>query len=166
MTRQKLEATSWLAVVHAYQECNRRYARLLDAFDLTIPQFDVLTAIARSARTTPKTIADELIVTRGNVTGVLRRLQDRGLIETTSNPTDARSFYCVLTPSGRRLLDGALRAAGRFVTRQLEPFSDRDLARTREQMTLMREHLQQLDVDALVTGCATTQSAKTGAQQG
>ena len=38
--RSKLETTSWLAVVRAYQECNRRYAQLLKGFDLTIPQFD------------------------------------------------------------------------------------------------------------------------------
>ena len=168
MKRSKLEAASWLAVVHAYQECNRRYARLLDAFELTIPQFDVLTAIARSAQTTPKAIADELIVTRGNVTGVLRRLQDRGLIETRNNPADARSFFCELTPAGKRLLDDALSAASRFVTAQLAPFSDAELERTQGQMLAMREHLQQLDVDALISQSRhrSNQSAKTGARQG
>ena len=72
--RQQLEASSWFAVVRAYQECNRRYAQMLEHFDLTIPQFDVLTAIRRLPAATPKQIADELVVTRGNISGLLQRL--------------------------------------------------------------------------------------------
>ena len=44
-SRKKLEARSWLSVVRAYQECNRRYTVLLRGYDLTIPQFDVLAAV-------------------------------------------------------------------------------------------------------------------------
>ncbi len=45
--RSKLQTRSWFAVVSAYQECHRRYARLLDAFGLTVTQFDVLLAVRR-----------------------------------------------------------------------------------------------------------------------
>ena len=56
--RKKLQTTSWFSVVRAYQECTRRYARLLEAFDLTIPQFDVLTVVSQLAgEATPKAIA-------------------------------------------------------------------------------------------------------------
>ncbi len=150
VSRQKLEASSWIAVVRAYQECNRRYTQLLAGFELTIPQFDALNAIARlGTGATPKAVAAELVVTRGNLTGVLHRLEDAGLIRTRANEVDGRSFVCVVTRAGTRRLERARRAAALFVHEQLSPFSDTDLRRTEAQMATMQEHLKTIDPDEL-----------------
>ncbi len=144
--RMKLQASSWLAVVRAYNECNRRYAKLLAGFDLTIPQFDVLSAIlALDWEATPKRIADELIVTRGNITGVLHRLQERGLVKTRHHEKDGRSFVCELTAAGRRLLKRARAAASIFITQQLSPFDDATLQETEALMKQMHSHLQTIN---------------------
>ncbi len=151
--RQRLEASSWIAVVRAYQECNRRYTLMLEHFDLTIPQFDVLSAIHKhDPAATPRMIADELVVTRGNITGLLHRLQERRLVRTRSHETDGRSFYCELTPSGRRLFENARKAASRFIAEQLSPFSDDEVRDTREMMTRMRSHLETLDPRSIASG--------------
>lgn len=148
--RQKLQASSWFAVVRAYQECNRRYARLLQAFDLTISQFDLLNAVHRlEDQAMPKLIAEKLLVTRGNITGVLRRLQDRKLIATREQEHDGRSFVCYLTPAGTELLQQAHRATVMFVNEQLAPFSDAELQQTEKQMNRMLSHLQTIDPAAL-----------------
>lgn len=148
--RKKLQASSWFAVVRAYQECTRRYAQLLKGFDLTIPQFDVLSAIHQLAdQATPKAIADELVVTRGNITGVLHRLQDRALIRTRHNEQDGRSFVCELTSDGLGLLRRARGAAALFIDAQLAPFDDATLRETEEQMNRMRSHLLTIDPDAI-----------------
>lgn len=148
--RRRLEASAWLAVVRAYQKCTRRYAALLEAFDLTIPQFDALSAIAKLGdAATPKAIAEELIVTRGNVSGVLRRLVDSGLIDTRDNETDGRSFLCELTAAGRRRLADARVAAASFIEHQLEPFDDATLVATEAVMQRMESHLDTLDPDAI-----------------
>ena len=148
--RSKLETTSWLAVVRAYQECNRRYAQLLKGFDLTIPQFDVLNAVRQlGLDATPRAIADELVVTRGNITGVLRRLQERALLDTRHHEYDGRSFVCILTSGGERLLGEARLAAARFITAQLEPFASRELQETERQMNRMRLHLQSMNPDEI-----------------
>lgn len=140
-----------MAVVRAYQECNRRYAQLLQGFELTIPQFDALTAISRLGDdATPRAIASELVVTRGNVTGVLQRLEDSGLIRTKANARDGRSFICELTRPGNKRLDGARRAAAAFIREQLAPFDDRALARTETQMREMHAHLQTIDPESIV----------------
>ena len=101
--RRALEASSWLAVVRAYQECTRRYAQMLDHFDLTIPQFDVLTAIRRhEPAATPHLIAQDLLVTRGNITGVLQRLQEHDLVTLPENESlhiqDTPDFLKPLIP--------------------------------------------------------------------
>lgn len=149
-SRTKLQARSWFAVVQTYQECNRRYARLLKPFGLTITQFDVMIAIHRLGdRATPNAIAEELLVTRGNITGVLHRLQDSDLISTRRHEADGRSFVCVMTAEGQALMNQARHAASRFIAAQLSPFDEKALRQTERQMNEMREHLLSVDPDAI-----------------
>ena len=155
VSRRKLEASSWLSVVRAYQECQRRYTRLMEAFGLTTPQFDALNAIARLGEdATPKAIASELVVTRGNITGVLHRLEDAGLVATRANEADGRSFICLLTDKGVSLLQDARRAAAAFIREQLAPFSDKELVETESRMCRMRAHLMNIDPEAVVLAAA------------
>ena len=150
MNRAKLESRSWLAVIRAYQECTRRYAQLLGHYELTAPQLDVLSAINKHApEATPKAIAEELVVTRGNITGVLNRLHERELIETRQHATDGRSFVCELTASGRTLLRRAMSAGGEFIREQLAIFEDDELESTMRQMQRMEAHLREMDPDAI-----------------
>ena len=148
--RKKLEASSWFAVVRCYQECTRRYTRLMQGFDLTIPQFDVLSAIHKlGEEATPKAIADELVVTRGNITGVLHRLQDHGLLATRVNEHDGRSFVCEMTDQGRTVFRQARLAASLFIDQQLAPFSCDELRQSEDQMNRMRRHLMTIEPEHL-----------------
>ncbi|NNK38077.1 MAG: MarR family transcriptional regulator [Xanthomonadales bacterium] len=148
--RIRWQTLSWFAVVRTYQECQRRYSALLRHYDLTVTQFDVLNSILRLGdQATPHAIAEELVVTRGNITGVVQRLQEHGWIATRPNEADGRSFVCTLTDSGYHRLEQARRAAALFIDRQLEPFSDQELQETRRQMDRMREHLLTIDPDAV-----------------
>lgn len=150
--RARLQATSWFAVVRAYQECTRQYSRMLAAFGLTIPQFDVLSAIlALGDAATPKAIAAELLVTRGNITGVLHRLQSQDLVRTEPHDQDGRSFICHLTPQGQALLAEARRAAALFIEQQLAPFDESQLRQTEQTMQQMQAHLSTLDPEAIAT---------------
>ena len=146
----RLQATSWIAVVETYQECNRRYAEMLREFDLTVPQFDVLNAIYNlGADALPKRIADRMLVTRGNVSGVLNRLQERELIVTRHKLSDKRSFVCELTPAGLRLFESAKTGAALFIDEQLSPFNEDEMRSIEEVMHRMRAHLQTLDPIAI-----------------
>ncbi len=147
----KLESSCWFAVVEAYQACNRRYSAMLREFDLTIPQYDVLNAIDKLGEDAqPKQIADELVVTRGNVTGLLTRLQERRLIRTRRSESDGRSFLCELTSRGEALLADARAAAAVFISEQLAPFDDESKAEMQSTMHRMKAHLETLDPIAIV----------------
>ncbi|NND57052.1 MAG: MarR family transcriptional regulator [Xanthomonadales bacterium] len=149
--RMKSETSSWLAVVRAYQECNRRYSQMLAGFDLTVPQFDVMNSIsALGDSATPKAIAERLIVTRGNITGVLHRLQDHSLVVTEQHDSDGRSFVCKLTKRGAARLAQARQAATIFIGKQLAPFNDARLVDTERTMTRMFEHLQTIEPEEII----------------
>ena len=153
--RRQLETASWFAVVRAYLECNRRYAQMLQHFDLTVTQYEVLITVQRLGDgAAPKAIAEQLLVTRANMSGVVKRLRERALLRTTASAADGRSYLCSLTPDGRALLGRAQAAAARFIRAQLAPFADAELAAVEKLMHRMRDHLAGLEPDQLALGAA------------
>lgn len=74
--------------------------------DLTLPQFDVLAQLARCEREgtdcTPGALSRMLLVTAGNVSGLVERLAARGLIRRDPDPGDRRRVWLRLTARGRR----------------------------------------------------------------
>lgn len=145
-----LRLQSWMAVVVAYQSCTRKYSQMLEEFGLTAPQFDVLLAVdALQAQATPKHIAQRLLVTKGNITGVLSRLEAAGLIERRPHAQDGRSMVCSLSATGQHTLDLARRAAAAFIEQQLAPFDDEAVNRIGQDMRRMTQHLRALDPVAI-----------------
>lgn len=151
MTRpDRPDLRTWFAVVRAYATCERKYARLLSHFDLTIPQFDAMTAVERrGGEATASEVAESLMVTRGNVSGLIRRLEERGLITIEPHPRDARSVRCALTPAARARMARARLAADAFIGEQMAPFDASALAETEVRMEQMRRHLERMDPDAI-----------------
>ena len=79
---------------------------------LTTPQFDVLATLADTAthQMTPKELAEQTWITKGTLTGVIDRLEAKGLVERMPSPVDGRSQIVALTRKGRRLTDDSLPA--------------------------------------------------------
>lgn len=141
---------AWLSVVQTYQICQRRYEELLAIFGLTLAQFDALNAIDRLGdHALPKNIADALVVTRGNVSGLLKRLSFAGLVQLEPHPDDGRAWLVRLTADGRKRLQRAQAAARRFVIAQMQPFSAEEQESTRQLMQAMQAHLRSLDIHAI-----------------
>ncbi|MBI4229816.1 MAG: MarR family transcriptional regulator [Planctomycetes bacterium] len=69
----------------------------------TLPQFDVLAQLSRHPEgMTAGALSRALLVTAGNVTGIVSRLVARGLVARSLAPSDRRSVVLRLTPAGRR----------------------------------------------------------------
>jgi DNA-binding MarR family transcriptional regulator len=76
--------------------------RFEDEFDTTLPRFDVLASLYRAPDGLQMSaLSRDLLVSNGNVTVVVRQLQEQGLILSQANPRDGRSAIVSLTPAGR-----------------------------------------------------------------
>jgi len=147
---QALASSAWLSVVRAYQTCTKRYEELLALHGLSAAQFDCMDAIDRLGdEALPKHIADALLVTRGNVTGLIRRLERAGLVQLEPHAADGRARLIRLTDQGAVLHQAAKRSARAFVRAQLAPFDRFDLDQTHAVMNTMHFHLLDLDVRAI-----------------
>ena len=73
------------------------------AHGITLGQFDVLTHVARSEGLNQRELADQLLVTKGNISHLVDRLERAGLVERRSGR--GRSCYLYPTQAGRKLLE-------------------------------------------------------------
>lgn len=78
--------------------------RLLGKYDLTAPQFNILTLISTSHTGKLGNLADTLRCSRGNLTGVVKRLERKGFITRTRSTLDERVVTPAVTDAGRDLL--------------------------------------------------------------
>ena len=77
-------------------------ARLSD-FGITPGQYGVLSCLWQNETATPKEIAQILCLENSTVSGVLDRMQKRGLIDRVLDPNDRRSIRVVATDEGNAL---------------------------------------------------------------
>jgi len=76
--------------------------RLRERFDVTLPRFDLMAQLDK----TPDglslgEISRRMMVSNGNVTGLVERLAEDGLVERRASDTDRRSTFVRLTDEGR-----------------------------------------------------------------
>lgn len=95
-----------VAVVRGYGAVQRHMEPYFARFGITPPQFQVLTIVNRlqDQQPTQRRLARELYVSFPNVTVMLARLEEAGLIRRQGNPDDRREKFVELTPKGRALL--------------------------------------------------------------
>ena len=77
-------------------------SRLRQDFDITLPQFDLLAQLDREPEGLRLgVLSKRMMVTNGNITGVLDRLAADGLVERETSAEDRRVTFARLTPQGR-----------------------------------------------------------------
>jgi DNA-binding MarR family transcriptional regulator len=75
---------------------------------LTLPQFDVLAQLHRHGNMTARDLTRALLVTAGNLTGIVARLVNLGLVSRHPVPEDGRAVRLQLTARGRQLMRRAI----------------------------------------------------------
>ena len=94
----------WIRLAKCTDLVLREIRRSHQESPLTLPQFDALAQLLRHPDgMTTGALSEALLVTAGNVTGITRRLLERGLISVTPGARDRRIKIHRLTPAGRRL---------------------------------------------------------------
>ncbi|WP_327714781.1 MarR family transcriptional regulator [Streptomyces sp. NBC_00490] len=84
--------------------------RLKAEYDLPLTSFEVLHLLSRRPGQRIQDIAEEFSITVGGTSKVVDRLESAGFCARRANPNDRRSSIVELTPEGRKLVDGALKA--------------------------------------------------------
>jgi DNA-binding MarR family transcriptional regulator len=134
MSRQaaeRLELSVWVRLMKAHGLILRA-ARSRIGPDLTLAQFDVMAQLARVPRgLTAAALSRHLLVTAGNLTGIVDRLERDGLVTRTAHESDRRSVRIRLSPAGKRLMGRILPRHRRDIAALLSGVPKTDLAKLR-----------------------------------
>lgn len=118
----------WFRFIRLNRRVTAAVAVELRAIGLSIPQFDVLSTLTEREGLTQQDLAARLYVTKGNVSGLIDRLVEAGLVERRAIPGDRRSYALHLTPAGTDLAVRGIAAQEAYVARTLGRLPAADIA--------------------------------------
>jgi DNA-binding MarR family transcriptional regulator len=126
-SQRGIETRVWLRMLACSNLIeNELRNRLREEFGTTLARFDVLAQIARPpAEPTMSELSQRLMVTKGNITDVIGRLEAEQLVVRRRDHADARVLRVHLTSKGRRLVGTMVPAHNAWLAALLHEF-DRD----------------------------------------
>lgn len=105
--RLRLSNQLCFALYSATHAMTRTYRPLLEALDLTYPQYLVLLSLWEDDGRTVKALGEHLHLDSGTLTPLLKRMETRGLLRRARDPEDERSVRAHLTDEGAALREKA-----------------------------------------------------------
>lgn len=99
----------YLRSVRLLAECMQGFERFSgDAVrrsGLTHAQFDIIATLGNTPGMTYKELGEKTLITKGTLTGVIDRLEQKGLVTREQSTEDKRSFFIRLTARGESTFD-------------------------------------------------------------
>jgi DNA-binding MarR family transcriptional regulator len=137
----------WFRVMRLHQRMLGQMTVRIRALCLSIPQFDLLSTLTEGEGISQSELAERLYVTKGNVSGLVDRLVQAGLVERRAIAGDRRSYAMHLTPEGRRLAEAGIAAQRDFVATTLGKMPKADLAELDRLILAWRDLARAVDAD-------------------
>lgn len=109
---------------------------------MTLARFDLLASLNRNDGQTLASISRDLLVTAGNVTGLVDRAERDGHVVRREEPSDRRVFRVYLTEEGRALIRSLLPMHSKHVSALLEGLPAAEVHDLRRLLGSLRDHLE------------------------
>lgn len=103
-------------------------AKHVHPLDLTLPQYDVIITLGSTPGMQPKKLGEETLITKGTLTGVVSRLEDKGLVERLASKKDGRSQIIRLTEAGRAIYEQTFPEHLLFLNRLFDDYAPEEIA--------------------------------------
>jgi DNA-binding MarR family transcriptional regulator len=137
----KMELRVWLRLLTCASLIETRVrAGLRETFDVTLPRFDVLAQLDRAPDgLSMGELSDRLMVSNGNVTGLVDRLVAEGHVARLASPEDRRQSRVKLTAAGKRAFDAMTPQHERWIDDLLAGVSREDMAQMLELLGKLKQ---------------------------
>ncbi len=140
----------FMPLVRALIECAQSFERCsgahVRALGLTAAQFDIIATLGNTQGMSCKELGAKTLITKGTMTGVLDRLEKKGLLSRHDAPDDGRSWITRLTRKGQALFDDIFPAHLAHLSPYFANFSDAELNTMREQLSRLRAAFESHDL--------------------
>ena len=109
----------WFRLLRLQARLNVAIAERLRALGVSVPQCDVLMTLTEREGVSQQELAQRLYVTKGNISGLIDRLEAAKYVERRAIVGDRRSHAIFLTDAGRRIAHQGIEVQRRFVSATL-----------------------------------------------
>ena len=90
-------------LVRTYQVFATYSAAHISKLGLTECQFDIIATLGNTAGMSFRDLGEKTLITKGTLTGVVDRLETKGLVRRIASPSDGRSQIVQLTKAGDKM---------------------------------------------------------------
>ena len=109
----------------------------LSVFDLTPVQYAVLYCLWENDKKSPKEIAERLKLENSTISGILERMEKKGLIKRMISKEDRRFIQIMLTEKGAALEDDVLAAVDEVNEEVMSVFSKEECENLKTQLRVL-----------------------------
>lgn len=133
----------YLKTLRELAECYHAFSRHSGAdvrrLGYTPAQFDIIATLGNTDGMTFKELGAKTLITKGTLTGVVDRLEARGIVRRIASPADARSTVVQLTRKGEREFERVFHAHVAHVKRAFAVLGVGDMDRLDELLARLRK---------------------------
>lgn len=127
--------------------------------EMTMPRFDLLANLSRSDGQTLASLSRSMLVTAGNLTGLVDRAARDGMVERRADPADRRAWRVHLTPKGQRAFRDAERRHASRVTKLFAGLTLTELSALLRLLDKLRASLREPEIATLSSHRAASERA-------
>ena len=139
------DPTKEASIGYLVHEVARLYRRRFEdearIHGVTLPQWRALAEIHRQEGISQVALAGYIDTDPMTISGILDRLDKRGLVERFTDPNDSRARLARLTPEGHALVDMARNVGRELQDASLEGLSEEERKRLAAQLKHIRDNL-------------------------
>ena len=129
-------------------QAEERYTKELNKkFSVSAPQVACLLALLDNGAMSPSQLAKKIMVESSTVTGVIDRLEQKGLVARTRISRDRRVITVELTEAGRRLAENAPPPIQQKIVKGLSKIDEAERAQIIRTLNKLTEMVDANDVD-------------------
>jgi DNA-binding MarR family transcriptional regulator len=125
------ELRAWFRLLLIHKTISKKIStRFRSEFDISTARFDTLAQLhAAGGNLTMGALSAQMMVTSGNVTGLVDGMVADKLVTRQVHETDRRSIVISLTPAGRKLFASATPALSKWLGEAMAEMNDAEIAR-------------------------------------
>lgn len=124
---------------HTFEQISSAHVRTLD---LTPAQFDIVATLGNTPGMSFKELGEKTLITKGTLTGVVDRLEAKGLARRVIKPEDRRSMIVQLTEKGEAEFQRIFAPHIQFCKQPFLDYSDDDFAALEQALAKLKGHLE------------------------
>ncbi|GAA0603543.1 MarR family transcriptional regulator [Virgibacillus siamensis] len=103
--RENLSLKAFVVLMKASKSVEEMVRQDIKGYGVSITEFSILEALYHKGRLTVNQICEAVLIKSGSMTYVIKKLQEKGLLDREACAEDRRVIHVYLTTEGKKLMD-------------------------------------------------------------